>query len=478
MSERVLRSRARPAVIVSIIDNKEAIASTKGKRKQKGELVSSSAEGKTTKRHYTHAASDESSSSSVSSTSSSSSPSSLFPLIFSTRLVDGQECILSSCGRAITPKDDAVMVATDAKIVKNALKTRDTWQAKWSVGRVAFHRACWDTLSSRPSRLQMPDKQLVQLGMDNLEMFDDIDAIKEKAAIVARMIMPSSPSSSSSSSSSLLSSSLEPKRVVAFTGAGISTSSGIPDYRGTQGVDTLAGLGQATNKVNKDDDDDDGDVDYTKLVPTAAHRGLSEMMSRDLLHYVITQNCDDLHAKSGISPKAMSEMHGNVFVEYCEKCFHEYRRSYCVDLYSTDCYNEAWYVRCRTCGHNHYTGRKCSHKGCKGKLKDTIVNFGDDLHEKVLGGLDEAIKQARQADVIMCLGSSLTVTPASDLPTMAADLVICNLQETQHDKLAKVRLYAQCDIFMDMLLQHFRSSSSLSSSSPTSSSSSSSSSST
>ncbi len=73
----------------------------------------------------------------------------------------------------------------------------------------------------------------------------------------------------------------------------------------------------------------------------------------------------------------MTDLHGNVFVEYCEKCKTEYERDYEVDAFSTDCYAERWYVKCGNCQHNHYTGRHCSEKGCRGKLRDTIVNFGE-----------------------------------------------------------------------------------------------------
>ena len=78
-------------------------------------------------------------------------------------------------------------------------------------------------------------------------------------------------------------------------------------------------------------------------------------------------------------------------------------------------------------------------------MRDTIVNFGDDLHESVLGGLPKAQQQCTQADLCICLGSSLTVTPANELPCLAKKLVICNLQETELDSSAAVRVWATCD---------------------------------
>ena len=132
-------------------------------------------------------------------------------------------------------------------------------------------------------------------------------------------------------------------------------------------------------------------------------------------------------------------------------------------------------------------GRICSVKGCKGKLRDTIVNFGDDLHEDVCGGLPRyddplysniiiligyleyyschvnlcyvlymlrsvrAMEECKKADVVIALGSSLLVTPACDLPKLGAKLIICNMQETPLDSMATVRVFATCDAFMQLV---------------------------
>lgn len=186
---------------------------------------------------------------------------------------------------------------------------------------------------------------------------------------------------------------------------------------------------------------------YTSLSVTATHRAIAALHKAGLVHYVITQNCDSLHRRSGVPSDALCTLHGDVFVEYCEKCLKEYMRPYSVDLYSTDCKKEKWYVECATCGWNHYTGRKCEVTGCGGKLRDTIVNFGDDLHAKVLGGLPRAKEECSKADLVICLGSSLTVTPACDLPRLtrktkgkaySGRIAIVNLQATELDDNAAV----------------------------------------
>lgn len=117
-------------------------------------------------------------------------------------------------------------------------------------------------------------------------------------------------------------------------------------------------------------------------------------------------------------------------MEACESCKTEFRRPYCVDLFSTDCTQEAWFRPCPACSFGHYTGRKCTVRGCRGKLRDTIVNFGDDLHDSILGGLPLAERECASAEVILALGCSMTVTPACDLPQLrqpGASLVLVNL---------------------------------------------------
>lgn len=122
------------------------------------------------------------------------------------------------------------------------------------------------------------------------------------------------------------------------------------------------------------------------ILKTKHPQGLVTLHEHNKMHAVITQNCDGLHRKANTPLSILYELHGNVFVEYCEKCEKEYERDYCVDLYSTNCYKEKWYkfsfsrlnsaryVKCKRCGLGHYTGRLCKEGGCKGKLKDTIIN--------------------------------------------------------------------------------------------------------
>jgi len=172
-----------------------------------------------------------------------------------------------------------------------------------------------------------------------------------------------------------------------------------------------------------------------------------------LLQYVATQNCDNLHQKAGLDREFISDLHGNLFVEVCEKCSVEYTRDYVTESSHIESVeDDKCYVRCGECGWNHYTGRKCSQKKCKGRLKDTIVNFGDDLHSVVCGGLIKAKEKFRRSDVSLCLGTSLSVQPSCSLPLKSKKMIIVNLQDTELDEYCQVRLYATTDDFFRVMM--------------------------
>ena len=100
--------------------------------------------------------------------------------------------------------------------------------------------------------------------------------------------------------------------------------------------------------------------------PSRTHMGLVELMEKQHLKYLISQNVDGLHRKSGIVPENMSELHGNTNLEICEQCGREHMRDHRV--------RNAQSVK------DHRTGRKCDTPSCNGPLKDTIINFGENLN--------------------------------------------------------------------------------------------------
>eukprot|EP01122_Echinamoeba_exundans_P016842 TRINITY_DN8666_c0_g1_i1.p1 TRINITY_DN8666_c0_g1~~TRINITY_DN8666_c0_g1_i1.p1 ORF type:complete len:396 (+),score=59.93 TRINITY_DN8666_c0_g1_i1:95-1282(+) len=218
------------------------------------------------------------------------------------------------------------------------------------------------------------------------------------------------------------------KHVVFFTGAGISTSAGIPDFRGPDGVWTLQAQGRRREKKS---------VDTLRAIPTPTHMAIKKLLEVGKAKYLISQNVDGLHRRSGVSPQHVAELHGNTNLEKCETCGNEYLRDY--------------HVRNNPHVHKHYTGRKCP---CGGPLMDTIINFGENLPEKEL---QNAFEHSDRADACIVLGSSLTVTPAATCPKMVAkhggQLVICNLQRTPLDDRASVRVYAYTDELMKRVMK-------------------------
>ena len=104
---------------------------------------------------------------------------------------------------------------------------------------------------------------------------------------------------------------LDSERLVIFTGAGISTDSGLPDYRGPDGVWTRRDKGLPPPKMK---------VSWDKVKPNEGHYAIVELLKINKLDYVISQNVDGLHAKSGIPFNKLSELHGNQYFMKCLKC--------------------------------------------------------------------------------------------------------------------------------------------------------------
>lgn len=217
------------------------------------------------------------------------------------------------------------------------------------------------------------------------------------------------------------------KKTVVYTGAGVSTSAKIPDYRGPNGVWTLAAKG-IQSKMG---------MQLESALPTYTHMALKKLVDEGMVSMIVSTNIDGLHRRSGVPKKNMAELHGNVYKEVCGKCGYDYIRP--------------WNVTKNT--RNRFTGRLCERACCSEgiKLRDSIVNFGENLPENEL---TDATKASKECDVALVLGSSMSVSPACLLPTYTqGDLVIVNLQITDFDKRSSLRVFGKCDEFMKMLME-------------------------
>jgi NAD-dependent deacetylase len=217
---------------------------------------------------------------------------------------------------------------------------------------------------------------------------------------------------------------IEGEHVVAFTGAGISTDSGIPDFRGPEGVWTRRDAGLPAPRWR---------VPPEQVKPNASHLSLVELQRLGKLRFLITQNTDNLHRRSGIRHELLAELHGNGKLMRCLGCDRLYTRQ-----------EVGWDTR--RWGPGYRTQKPISGQPvcavCGGRLISSVVNFGDSLPHKELA---LAERHARRCDLMLVLGSSLVVTPAASLVGLAlksgARVVLANRGKTPYDRAVALRVW-------------------------------------
>lgn len=233
-------------------------------------------------------------------------------------------------------------------------------------------------------------------------------------------------------------------RIVVFTGAGVSTESGIPDFRSPGGLwdrfdpaEFLFDKFLSNCQVRENYWKLHTEIYYTILKATVnpAHRACVELDRLGKLDCVITQNIDDLHQKAGLPREKVIELHGNAMKVICLDCGKSYDRGLIQQRVERG-----------------ITVPVCD--SCKGLLKPATIAFGQPMpYEET----KEAERRSRQADVFLTIGSSLVVYPAAYMPLFAkqggANLAIINLTATPYDDLAEVVIREKAGAVMDELVK-------------------------
>jgi NAD-dependent deacetylase len=217
------------------------------------------------------------------------------------------------------------------------------------------------------------------------------------------------------------------RQIVVLTGAGISTESGIPDFRGPQGVWTKNPGAEKTANLQYYMSDPEIrqrswqnrlSSEMWRAEANSGHRALADLERKASLHTLVTQNIDRLHHKAGTSAERVIEIHGNAHEVKCMSC--TFRGPMDETLERVRAGEDD--PRCL---------------GCGGILKSATISFGENL---VAADLERAQLAAQGCDLFLAIGTSLTVYPAAALPEVAlnagARLVVMNAQDTPFDRAA------------------------------------------
>ncbi|WP_300391829.1 Sir2 family NAD-dependent protein deacetylase [Henriciella sp.] len=231
------------------------------------------------------------------------------------------------------------------------------------------------------------------------------------------------------------------ERVMVFTGAGISTESGIPDFRSPGGVwskmqpiyfqDFVASREARRESWSRVFNRTAG---WVGAKPNPGHYAIAELVRRGKVGAVVTQNVDNLHQDAGVPDHQVIEIHGN-----------------------------ASYAKCLDCGMRHEieelrapweADEEIICVNCAGLLKTATISFGQPMPEREM---ERATAEAEASDLCIVLGSSLVVYPAAGIPVMAkragAKLAIINREPTDMDSYANMVLNVEIGAFMEEVLK-------------------------
>ena len=239
---------------------------------------------------------------------------------------------------------------------------------------------------------------------------------------------------SSSTAFNLVTTLRSARKALIFTGAGVSTGSGIPDFRGPQGVWKTRQpvyfqdfLRSEAARIEHWDYKLEGWDGFRNARPNAVHHAIVALEKAGRVLMVVTQNIDGLHALAGTSAERLVELHGTNLLVECVSCKNRSDPARHFEFFRSN--------------------RKPPLCECGGFLKPATISFGQSLDPQTLEGAEQA---AMQADLVVALGSTLSVYPAASFPLMAArrgiPYVIINRGATDHDHEAAVSLRIEGDV--------------------------------
>eukprot|EP00996_Jenningsia_fusiforme_P000457 NODE_1400_length_1551_cov_37.673103_g1261_i0.p1 GENE.NODE_1400_length_1551_cov_37.673103_g1261_i0~~NODE_1400_length_1551_cov_37.673103_g1261_i0.p1 ORF type:complete len:449 (+),score=74.09 NODE_1400_length_1551_cov_37.673103_g1261_i0:138-1484(+) len=280
----------------------------------------------------------------------------------------------------------------------------------------------------------------------------------------------------------------ESQYTVLFTGAGISTASGIGDYRGPTGAWTKRRI----RKLNQQQVSTGLTIAETRELallqreanikaatappkalskmdaqPSLTHMAQATLVRHSLAHFIVTMNLDGLYRKAGmIDHTQVCYLHGDMYIERCTSCGYDFERNYHVRPRSRHI-NDHKIGVCSKCGSkppSNYRGTPGTRKmvdGCWGGVmvgtkdsdcgtKDTQINFGELLDER---DWNDAEEHCGKADLCIVAGTSMSLGHVTHFPFMAKRVAIINLQPTKSDERADLRVWAPCDLVFAGLMR-------------------------
>lgn len=235
----------------------------------------------------------------------------------------------------------------------------------------------------------------------------------------------------------------ESRVIVPFTGAGISTECGIPDFRSPGGLWTRNQPIQFEDFLSSQEMRDESwrrrfamEESFAAARPGRGHRALASLYRAGKIPALVTQNIDNLHQASGFDPADVVELHGNTTYATCLDCARRYELAWVREQFESG-------------------GGRAPDCACGGYIKTATISFGQAMPADAMQRAEDL---TRACDLFLAIGSSLVVWPAAGFPLMAkrkgAALVIINREPTEFDELADLVVHNDIGDVLDPFIHH------------------------